>query len=184
MAEDRKADAAAAIVRDGIEVSFQAEVAKQLPQLAEDERHGLALALQRVAEALRPARMYVFGSYGGERQFAESATSICSLSSAIPRSQATGVRSGPTQQSVLTICRSTFSFLHKPSLTTNRAPGQCRPRSNATAGYFMRPEALAALVSGWGTLTKIWRVDGSSSSHRVHSWELRPITRSRLQRKR
>lgn len=62
MAEDRNADEA--LVRsDGRRVAFQAEVARQLPQLAENERHELALALQRVAEALRPARIYVFGSY-------------------------------------------------------------------------------------------------------------------------
>ena len=63
MAEDRKADEAAAMLRDGSEVGFQAEVAKHLPHLAEHERQELALALQRVAEALRPARIYVFGSY-------------------------------------------------------------------------------------------------------------------------
>jgi predicted nucleotidyltransferase len=62
MAEDRRADEAV-VVSDGLEVTFQAEVARQLPQLAEDERRTLALAVQRVAEALRPARIYVFGSY-------------------------------------------------------------------------------------------------------------------------
>src|SRR6266851_3308877 len=62
MAEDRRADEAV-VLSDGREVTFQAEVARQLPQLAEDERQELALALQRVAEALRPARIYVFGSY-------------------------------------------------------------------------------------------------------------------------
>ena|SRR5713226_4622290 len=61
MAEDRKADEAV-ILTDGRK-AFEAEVARHLPQLAEDERHELALALQRVTEALRPARIYVFGSY-------------------------------------------------------------------------------------------------------------------------
>jgi len=62
MAEDRKAHEAG-VLGDGREMALQAEVARQVPQLAEDERQELALALQRVAEALRPARIYVFGSY-------------------------------------------------------------------------------------------------------------------------
>src|SRR5438552_13348746 len=62
MAEDRKADESV-VLSDGRRVAFQAEVARQLPQLDEDERQELALALQRVAEALRPVRIYVFGSY-------------------------------------------------------------------------------------------------------------------------
>ena len=62
MAEDRKADEAGVLI-DGREMALHAEVARQLPQLAEDERQELALALHRVAEALRPARIYVFGSY-------------------------------------------------------------------------------------------------------------------------
>ena len=62
MAEDRKADEAV-ILGNGRKVAFEAEVARQLPQLAEGERQELALALQRVTEALRPARIYIFGSY-------------------------------------------------------------------------------------------------------------------------
>jgi hypothetical protein len=62
MAQDRKADDAVGL-SDGRKVAFHAEVARQLPQLDEDERQELALALQRVAEALRPVRIYVFGSY-------------------------------------------------------------------------------------------------------------------------
>jgi predicted nucleotidyltransferase len=62
MAEDRKADEAG-VLSDGREMALHAEVARQLLQLAEDERQELALALQRVAEALRPTRIYVFGSY-------------------------------------------------------------------------------------------------------------------------
>jgi uncharacterized protein len=48
---------------DGRKLVVQAEVARQLPQLAEAERQQLTLALQRIMEALRPARIYVFGSY-------------------------------------------------------------------------------------------------------------------------
>jgi uncharacterized protein len=62
MAADRNPDEGV-ILSDGGKAAFQAEVAKQLPQLAEAERQELALALERVAEALRPARIYVFGSY-------------------------------------------------------------------------------------------------------------------------
>jgi predicted nucleotidyltransferase len=62
MEADRNANEGV-ILSDGRKAAFQAEVAKQLPQLAEEERQELALALQRVAEALRPARIYVFGSY-------------------------------------------------------------------------------------------------------------------------
>src|SRR5437867_5860699 len=62
MAEDRKAEETV-VLSDGRMVAFQAEVARQLPQLAEDERNELALALQRVAEALRPTRIYAVGSY-------------------------------------------------------------------------------------------------------------------------
>src|SRR5258708_4889283 len=62
MAEDRNVEEAV-ILGDGRKMAFQAEVARQLPQLADHERQELALALQRVAEALRPARIYVFGSY-------------------------------------------------------------------------------------------------------------------------
>jgi uncharacterized protein len=62
MPEDRKADEAV-ILSDGRKGAFEAGLARQLPQLAEDERQALALALQRVTEALRPARIYVFGSY-------------------------------------------------------------------------------------------------------------------------
>ena len=70
MAQDRKADDAVGL-SDGHKVAFHAEVARQLPQLDEDERQELALALQRVAEALRPVRIYVSGPMRLERQFAE-----------------------------------------------------------------------------------------------------------------
>src|SRR5438132_13634356 len=62
MAEDRNMDDVVTL-SEGRMVAFQVKVAKQLPHLAEDEREQLARALQRVAQALRPARIYVFGSY-------------------------------------------------------------------------------------------------------------------------
>src|SRR5579859_3848575 len=62
MAQDREADEAG-VLSDGRELAFQAKVARQLPQLAEDERQELAVVIQRVAEALQPARIFVFGSY-------------------------------------------------------------------------------------------------------------------------
>ena len=62
MAEDRNMDDVVTL-SEGRMVAFRVKVAKQLPHLAEDEREQLARALQRVAQALRPARIYVFGSY-------------------------------------------------------------------------------------------------------------------------
>ena len=67
MAEDRNMDDVVTL-SEGRMVAFQVKVAKQLPHLAEDEREQLARALQRVAQALRPARIYVFGSYARGQQ--------------------------------------------------------------------------------------------------------------------
>lgn len=92
---------------------------------------------------MRSARIYVSAPTREGQQSVESATRLCSLSSAVPRSRATGGRSGPTQQSVLTIYHSISSSSHKLSLTADPAPGRCRPRCSATVGCFMRPEALA-----------------------------------------
>src|ERR1700730_9227415 len=142
MAEDRRADEAV-VVSDGLEVTFQAEVARQLPQLAEDERQELALALQRVAEALRPARIYVFGSYA--RGTAVRGVSDVDLLVVVGDSSEPSYRRAQRAYAAVGAPDLPLDILvlTQAEFDDQSSAWSLQAEANATVGYFMLPAALA-----------------------------------------